>query len=110
MHHDPTNLCELIGNTTLSNQMKSIESVQYSAALVVSGAWTGTSREKLYAELGWKLLSLRRWSRRLSLFSIIANNLTPDHTRDPIPPNQQFQYSFRKRDGIGRIRARTEKN
>ena len=54
IYHDPPNLCEFSGNTTLSNQMEKIESVQYSAALAVSGAWRGTSREKLYAELGWE--------------------------------------------------------
>ena len=60
IYHDPPNLCEFSGNTTLSNQMEKIESVKYSAALAVSGAWRGTSREKLYAELGWESLSLRR--------------------------------------------------
>ena len=33
--------------------MQKIESVQYSAALAVTGTWRGTSREKLYCELGW---------------------------------------------------------
>ena len=32
---------------------KKLESTQYSAALAVSGAWRGTSRQKLYDELGW---------------------------------------------------------
>ena len=109
IYHDPPKLCEFSGNTTLSNQMEKLESVQYSAALAVSGAWRGTSREKLYAELGWESLSLRRWSRRLTLFYKIVNNLTPDYTRDPIPPLQQFQYSLRKHDAIGQIRARTDK-
>ena len=31
------------------------------------------------------------------------------HTRDPIPPNQQSQYSLRKHDVIGQMRTRTEK-
>ena len=38
---------------------KNIESTQYSAALAVSGAWHGTSRQKLYDfydELGWESL------------------------------------------------------
>ena len=52
MYHDPPNLCEFSGNTTLSNQMGKIESVQYSAALAVSGAWRGTCREKSYVEVG----------------------------------------------------------
>ena len=32
---------------------KKLESTQYSAALVVSGAWRGTSRQKFYDKLGW---------------------------------------------------------
>ena len=84
IYDDPPNPCEFSGNTTLSNQMENIESVQFSAALAVSDVWRGTSREKLYAELGWESLNLRRWSRRFTLFFKIASNLTADYTRDPI--------------------------
>ena len=45
----------------------------------------------------------------LTLFYKIINNLTPVYTKDPIPPLQQFQYSLRNQDVIGRIKARTEK-
>ena len=89
--------------------MEKLESVQYSAARVITGTWRGTSRKKLYAELGWEPLSGRRWSRRLTLFYKIMNNLTPIYTKDPIPPLQQLQYSLRNQDVIGRIKARTEK-
>ena len=34
--------------------MKLIEHVQYKASLVVSGYWQGTSRERLYEDLGWE--------------------------------------------------------
>ena len=37
-----------------------LEQVQYKAALVVSGCWQGTSRVKIYSELGWESLSDRR--------------------------------------------------
>ena len=89
--------------------MKKLESVQYSAALAVTGTWRGTSREKLYAELGWESLSARRWSRRLTLFYKIMNNLIPLYTKEPIPPLQQPNYSLRNQDAVGQIRARTEK-
>jgi hypothetical protein len=89
--------------------MEKLESVQYSAALAVTGTWRGTSREKLYAELGWESLSCRRWSRRLTLFYKIMNNLTPLYTKEPIPQLHQSQYSLRNQDVIGRSRARTEK-
>ena len=89
--------------------MEKIESVQYSAALAVTGTWRGTSRAKLYAELGWESLSSRRWSRRLTLFYKIINNLTPLYTKEPIPPLHQSSYSLRNQDAIGRMKARTEK-
>ena len=44
--------------------MEKLEQIQYSAALAITGAWRGTSREKLYDELGWESLNLRRWSKR----------------------------------------------
>ena len=89
--------------------MEKIESVQYSAALAVSGTWRGTSRERLYNELGWESLSSRRWSRRLILLYKFINNLTPDYTRDPIPPLHGNNYPFRNPPVVGQIRARTEK-
>ena len=89
--------------------MEKLESVQYSAALTVTGTWRGTSCEKLYTELGWESLSSRRWSRCLTLFYKLVNNLSPEYTVDPIPPLHQSQYCLRDRDVIGRMRARTEK-
>ena len=89
--------------------MEKLESVQYSAALAVSGAWRGTSREKVYAELDWESLSLRRWSRRLTLFYQFINNLTPGYTKDPIPTLRQSQYSFHNQDVAGQIVTGTEK-
>ena len=109
IYHIPSKVCEFSQNIFLPSLMEKLESVQYSAALAVTGTWRGTSREKLYAELGWESLSSRRWSRCLTLFYKIINNLTPLYTRDPIPALHQSQYSLRKRDVVGRIGARTEK-
>ena len=88
--------------------MEKLEAVQYFAALAVTGAWKGTSREKIYEELGWESLDLRQWSRRLALFYKIINNLTPDYTRNP-PQHQESNYSLRRRATIGQIRVRTER-
>ena len=109
IYHIPAKVCEFSGNTILPNLMEKLESVQYSAALAVSGAWRGTSREKLYAELGWESLSSRRWNGRLTLFYKIINNMSPAYTKDPIPQLQQSQYALHKQDVFGRIRARTER-
>ena len=45
-----------------------IESIQYNACLALSGVIRGSSREKLYQELGLESLQRRRWYREFSLF------------------------------------------
>ena len=109
IYHIPPEVCEFSQTVILPNLMEKLESVQYSAALAVTGTWRGTSREKLYAELGWESLCFRRWSRRLTLFYKILNNLTPLYTKEPIPTLHQSNYSLRHQDAVGRMRARTEK-
>ena len=109
IYHIPAKVYELNQNIILPNLMEKLESVQYSAALAVTGTWRGASREKLYTELGWESLSSRRWSRRLTLFYKIIDNLSPMYTKNSIPPLHQSQYSLHGQDVIGRLRARTEK-
>ena len=45
-----------------------LESIQYNSALALTGAIRGSSREKLYQELGLESLQLRRWYRKLCCF------------------------------------------
>ena len=45
-----------------------LESVQYNAALAITGATRSSSREKLYQELGLEPLKSWRWYRKLCLF------------------------------------------
>ena len=47
---------------------KSLESLQYSAAIAITGAIRGTSSEKLFQELGLETLKSRSWLRKLCLF------------------------------------------
>ena len=109
IYHIPHKTCEFSHSFKLTNQMEKLEAVQYSAALAVTGAWKGTSHEKIYEELGWESLDLRRWSRRLVLFYKIMKNLTLDYTRNPIPQRQESNYSLRRQATIGQIHARTER-
>ena len=46
--------------------------VQYNSALVIAGRFEGTSRDKIYQELGLESLVDRRWTRK-HIFS--QNNL-----------------------------------
>ena len=66
--------------------MAKIESVQYQAALAITGTWQGTSRIKLYDELGLKSLSDRRSFNRFIQAFKIKNNLTPLYIREKLPP------------------------
>ena len=43
-----------------SSSCEKLESAQYKAALAITGAIEGTSREKLFKELGFKSLKPRR--------------------------------------------------
>ena len=40
--------------------IRKLESTQYSAAPVVTGAWHATNIDRLYEELGWEILHYRR--------------------------------------------------
>ena len=59
--------------------MARVESVQYEAACVVSGAWRGSSRDKLYNDLGWESLYHRRNLRRLCIFYEVLKNDFPKY-------------------------------
>ena len=62
-------ICDRAYNTLFH---QNIESVQYNAALVITGAIRETSREKLYQDLGVESLQQRHWYRKLCcLFKII---------------------------------------
>ena len=54
-----------------------LESIQCNACLALSRAVTGSSREKLYHELGLESLQRRRWYRKLSLFYKIFKENKP---------------------------------
>ena len=44
---------------TLTYSTEKPESIQHSAALAITGAWKGRSRQKIYDELGLESLNLR---------------------------------------------------
>ena len=63
---------------TLTDLMEKVETIQYQAALAVTGAWQGSSRSKLDEELGWETLSERCWCRRFLQIHKILSNRTPN--------------------------------
>ena len=100
------------GDAIFHNQrmdlMDLIERVQYKAALIVPGCWQGSSREKLYDELGWESLSNRRWARRLVIFYKIHNDLTHSYLSDHLPKRNELDISLRNRN-VNTPLTRTER-
>ena len=62
-----------------------LESVQYKAALAITGTIQGTSREKIYLELGLESLKNRRWYKRLCCMFKIMNEVAPKYLTNLIP-------------------------
>ena len=85
-----------------------IESIQYNAAIAITGAITGTSSEKLYQELGLESLRSRRWFRKLCLFSKIYKNKSRSYLYNLIPDRVKF-YSTRssQTNNISNIKTRS---
>ena len=72
-----------------------LEMVQYHAALVITGAFKGTSRNCLYKELGLESLANRRWSCRLFFFHKILNGLSPVYLQSSLHNNTEVIYKTR---------------
>ena len=101
---------DVIYHNSRSFLMNLIEQVQYKAALVVTGCWQGTSRIKLYNELGWESLSDRRWFRRLTYFYKIVNRQTPEYLHNHLPPLHNVQYNLRRQRVFVDLKTRTQRH
>ena len=58
-------------------------------ALAITGTVQGTSREKIYQELGLESLRARRWYKRLSCMFKIVKEEAPNYLINLIPKIQQ---------------------
>ena len=88
---------------------KKLETVQYSAALAVSGAWRGTNKCKVYEELGWEYLYHRRWYRRLIHFCKIKQSRLPSYLYNLIPPERELNYGLRRANTFDQPIERTNR-
>lgn len=90
-----------------------LETVQYEAARVVTGAMKGTNKRRLLNELCWEDMKTRRLAHKLILFYKITNSLTPSYLYDimPLQVNQRIRsaYTLRSSDNYSLIPARTER-
>ena len=78
---------------TLNSLMEKVEKIQYQAALAITGAWQGSSRSKIYDELGCETLSDRRNYRHVLQIHKIINNNTISYLKDKLPANCKEMFS-----------------
>ena len=64
---------------------KRIESIQDNACLAITGAIRGTSKERLYEELGLESFQHRRWYRKLCYLYKIVVNKSPNYLFKIVP-------------------------
>ena len=86
---------------------KKIESVQYNAALAITGAIQGTSREKLYKELGLETLKSRRWLKKLCCYYKVKINGIPSCLAELIP-SESHLYNTQNTRNITTYSCRTD--
>lgn len=84
-----------------------IEMIQYNASIAITGAIRGTSKGRLYRELGLEFLSDRRKLRRLCLLYKIKMNQGPQYLYDLIPKTIRV-YNTRASNHIPQIPSRTQ--
>ena len=91
-------------NQAFSNKL---EIVQYNSALAITGAIRGTSRIKIYQELGLESLKSRRWFRRLCYFYKTKNYGFPGYLFKLIPLDTH-SYNTRFSENITTYCCRTD--
>ena len=87
--------------------MEKVERIQYQSALAITGAWQGSSRSKLYDELGWESLSDRHWCKRVLYIHTIVSDKTPPYLKDKLPLYGRPLYSQNYSNTFHEIRCKT---
>ena len=100
--HDGDILYDQAYNVTFQHKL---ESIQYNACLAITGAIRGTSKEKLYQELGLESLQLRRWYRKLGMLYKMYKNKSPQYLFKLIP-EKTHAYATRNVDNIPCLKIR----
>ena len=95
---------------SLNYLMEEVEKIQYQAALVITAAWQGSNRSRIYEEVGLEFLSDRRIYRRILQIYKIINNMTPSYLTDKLPPNRRpYIFSADISNTLREIRRRSSR-
>ena len=82
-------------NQTIKILKINFEKVQYKACLAITGAIQGTSKQRIFDELGLISLRKRRWNNKLIFFYKIVNGLLPDNVQSYKVVPSQDNYPLR---------------
>ena len=82
-----------------------LDSIQFNAALAIAGAIRGSSKEKLYDELGVETLEKRRWYRKLCYFFKIFRYKCPKYLFNIIPTSAST-YKARNTNNISLFKVK----
>ena len=91
--------CE-VWDGCFENEVEKLEKIQLEAARIVTGLTKFASKEALYFETGWEILSDRRKNRKLTIFYKMHNHLCPHYLYDCLPPlvSDVSQYNLRNQN------------
>ena len=82
-------------NQTIKILKINFEKVQYKACLAITGAIQGTSKQRIFDELGLISLRKKRWNNKLIFFYKIVNGLLPDNVQSYKVVPSQDNYPLR---------------
>ena len=109
IYHEPVVINPPPFGLSLTSRMEKVEKIQYQAALAVTGTWQGSSRTKLYEELGWESLSDRRKCRRILQIHKIKSCKTPSYLKNKLPAHHRPQPNGNASNIFHNIRCRTNR-
>ena len=72
-----------------------LESLQYNAALVITGAIRGSSTEKIYEELGLESLKSRCWYRKMGFLYKVFKSESLSYLFNTIPNSNNRKHQTR---------------
>ena len=85
-----------------------LESIQYQAARIATGAWMGSSMDSTYELLGWETLEHRRTIRKLTELYRILNEKSPNHLYEILTPFK-FREGSRNAEALKLINMRANR-
>ena len=100
---------DVVWDNCTQQEKHEIEKIQLEAARIATGTTKLVSVQKLYDEIGWETLDVRRRKHKLVLFYKMYNDIAPSYLSSLVPrPDQNAsRYSLRNANNIRTIQSRT---